>query len=388
MAGEAGPADDIDVLREAVRRDPAFATVATTQVSSALATLEAALPGDPFLLAAMALMALPGNGHSRLIPNGAIRTLPLRFVAIGEDIWLTYGAPGTEDVRDHRVLAINDIPLTTLLTRWAPILAGPQTRQRVIGAILCAWPAALLAGGVPDTDAALRFTLEHDGAARAFDIDPTHTVPGETFYPRHERGFLRVDQDCYAAPPGAHGPIYIRLDDFADLARLRTRRDAVAAMLATRPGAALILDLRGNPGGDFIAALPLLEDIERRWSGRRCALLTDKFTFSAALVFTALASVRLSDRIRRFGEAPGDDLVFYAEGGTDALPCSGAAVRWSDGHHDWRTGTATNHTPPEIATHLVAAGSLAPHVPVAARPGDIRAGCDRVLDAALDWIAS
>ena len=64
-------------------------------------------------MAAMRLLALPDNGHTRLIPNDAISVLPLRFVSVGAAVQLTDTAPETTAPRGE-LIAVNGTPLSQI----------------------------------------------------------------------------------------------------------------------------------------------------------------------------------------------------------------------------------------------------------------------------------
>ena len=119
----------------------------------------------------------------------------------------------------------------------------------------------------------------------------------------------------------------------------------------------LLIDVRGNTGGDFLLTMPLLDAISQSAS-QQVVMLVDKFTFSAAIVFVVILKHRLGNRLKLIGEEMGDGLMFFAEGGLLDLPTSGAVVRYSSAFHDWKTGTTDDTTPPEIACQIVPAGAL------------------------------
>jgi hypothetical protein len=102
----------------------------------------------------------------------------------------------------------------------------------------------------------------------------------------------------------------------------------------------------------------LIDAISGGTEGRRVGLLIDKFTFSAAIVFTAILKHRLGERLVLIGEEMGDGLTFFAEGGTIDLSSCGAAVRYSTAFHDWAGGRTDETTPAEIAERIVATGTL------------------------------
>jgi hypothetical protein len=64
---------------------------------------------DEFLLSLMRLLALPGNGHTRLIPNDAILVLPLRFATIGTAVRLLDAKPGHSEAIGGDLISINGL---------------------------------------------------------------------------------------------------------------------------------------------------------------------------------------------------------------------------------------------------------------------------------------
>lgn len=324
--------EDLEVIRDIVCRDPAFRDVAAEE---AMTALDAARDVDSFLLAAMRLFALAGNGHTRLIPNAAISVWPVRIVARGNGFVLHH-AGGTVPLA-----AINDVPVGTCLTRLRTYLAGTPARQSVLAGIAMAWPAAL---GVQ--------TVRYAAGGGPLSFGPEDLVPAAPFYPVAETGMPDPDQDAYA------GPAQIWWDAThwnLRIAHLTEPLHAdVVPTLLSRPDAGVLIDLRGNAGGDFTHVLPVIDVLRQRGPSVRCAVLVDRFTFSAAIVAAMLLQHYVGARL--FGEEMGDGLQFWAEGGTVELPQTGAAVRWSNGWHDWEKGQADATTSTEIAAHMVATG--------------------------------
>jgi hypothetical protein len=319
---------------------------------------------DAFLLSLMRLLALPGNGHTRLIPNDAISVLPLRFATIGTAVRLINASPDHSDAMGGELIAINGSPTSQIEGAARQLLAGTRQRQRVIGPILFAWPGALRHLGISSGDEPVEYRIGHGtGQIRTLRLDPATGVPGSLFYPRNEHGkadpswsptsFLRVRD---FGPAG----LLLVLPSFYDPGEtaLSEAITTAADLVRSRPGLPLLIDLRGNTGGNFLRTLPLIDAISRGAQDRRVGLLVDKFTFSAAIVFVAILKDRLKDRLILIGEEMGDGLTFFAEGGTIALPFSGAAVRYSTALHDWAGGRIDETTPPEIAERIVPVGTL------------------------------
>lgn len=379
-------ARDLDLIEPiAAGADPSFAAVEPGRREAALAALRRSGEGadaEAFILAAMRLMALAGNGHTRVLPNPAIRVLPLRFLSLGDGVWLTRAGAGLEAFLDTRLVAVNGVPLAALQAAAAPFLAGTPQRRRVVGPILLAWPAALQLLGAGRGDGAIDYALaDADGAVRTLRLnaDPAGLVPALPLYPLRESGSLDGgDPDRGVACRRKGGRLFIRIPDLMDPAgdTIPAGIARAAEAVAQHRGDEIVLDLRGNPGGNFMLALPLVDAITRSREGRRCVVAVDRFTFSAAIVVAALICGRLGAGAVLAGEEPGDATRFFAEGETLTLPQSGALLRYSTAEHDWQAGIPRPTTPAGIARLLVPAGRLTIVHRLAPTPRDLRAGRD------------
>lgn len=319
---------------------------------------------DAFLLSLMRLLALPGNGHTRLIPNHAISVLPLRFVTVGTAVRLL-GVPTDFDASTgSELVSINDFPVSEIEDAASPFLAGTRQRKRVIGPILFAWPSALVRLGVCSENGPIKYQMR-DQTGRLIELVPDwkNRVPGSSLYPRNEHGksevtwphgtFLEIKDF------GRHGLLMV-LPSFFDPGEtmLANAIDEASELARSRPSTPLLIDIRGNTGGNFFKALPLIDAISEGGEDRRVGVIVDKFTFSAAIVFVAILKHRLGARLRLIGEEMGDDLTFFAEGGAIDLSTDGAVARYSSAFHDWAQGRIDETTPRAIAKEIVAVGKL------------------------------
>lgn len=388
---------DLDqIVRTVLPTDPSFRAIGDEEMTRHIhAARQTALADatDDFLLSVMRLLALPGNGHTRLIPNDAISVVPVRFVTIGTEVLLLGAPSGFAGAVGGALISINGVPLRQIERAAAPFLAGTEQRKRVIGPILFAWPGALARLGVLSDSGRLDYRIRNAaGQITSLDLETAQRVPASTLYPRNEHG----KADASWSPTAflemeAFGPRGLRLGlpSFFDPggtafpAAISRAADCVKA----RPDTPLLIDLRGNTGGDFLRTMPLIDAVSGGADRRRVAVLVDKFTFSAAIVFVVLLKHRLGARLTLIGEEMGDSLTFFAEGGTIELPCSGAAVRYSTAFHDWAGGRADATTPSEIAQELVAVGTLALDRTWVAKPEDV-AALDHVSWEVFDSLAS
>ena len=319
---------------------------------------------DEFLLSLMRLLALPGNGHTRLIPNKAISVLPLRFVGIGAAVRLRDAASRFSGAIGCDLISINGIAVDEIEAAAEKFLAGTRQRKRVIGPILFAWPGALQRLSVLCSGNLIEYRLRNEsGQICELVLDTANSVPGSVFYPQNEHGrakaswspksFLKISEF------GGRG-LLLSLPSFFDPGEteLATAVSEAANHVRSHHDTPLVIDVRGNTGGNFLRTMPLIDAISAGAKDRRVCVLVDKFTFSAAIVFVAILKHRLGTRLLLVGEEMGDGLTFYAEGGTIGLSTGGAVVRYSSAFHDWADGRSDETTPREIAREIVAAGHV------------------------------
>lgn len=345
---------DAEMIAEVVlRRDPSFAPIDPRDCAAKLQDMQAAArrdDRDAFLLAAMRVAALARNGHSRIIPNAAIEVAAHRIVMHdGQPVLVCDGVA-------KRIIAINGQDPARLMSSWSELLAGTPARQRVLSGLMLAWPAALAVAGLDPLH--LQYKLE-DG--RTLESLRSETVDALPLYPVSDPGGLDPAVDDFALSRGRmvqwQGGIWrIRINRMIDVAEADF--DAVVQEVRAHAGAGIVVDLRGNTGGNYRLSRPLLNWLADEWHGERCAVLVNNYTFSAAIVMAVLMKHRLAARSAIFGADVGDSLQFYAEGGTITLPQSGGLFRYSTAWHDWQTGQADATTPAAIAAEMVGIGSL------------------------------
>lgn len=384
--------NDFGLIRETVlTTDTACAAVDFGIRRDALAELEKTAQTadrDQFLLAAMRVVALAGNGHTRVIPNAAISVLRLRVLALGGGFGVVDAMGEYSKFVGADIAAVNGMPVHRFMQRARQSLAGTRARQNVIGALHLTWPAAVrtIAGDGSSNDVHFDLRLP-DGSAETLAPDSHDIVPALDLYPIWEHGQRHVKDTrpvvlCKRARNDAW---YIALPTFNDPngSQLEDALKVSATDIARDPSQNLIFDLRGNTGGDFTRTLPFMERVQQFWTGQKIAVLVDAFTFSAAIVFVALLKHRFTHAVEIVGEDMGDGLRFHAEGDMLDLPDSGAHLRFSTGWHDWETGVPTDETPVEVKPHMVGVGDLTPDHQVCRTAHDLVHGVDPQLARAL-----
>lgn len=400
--------DDLDRLDACVARDPSFRRVAPERLSAEHRRLEVAATSDAetFALAAMRFMAVAGNGHTRAIPNAMAKIWPMRFVWLEEGPCLVGGHDRFGAPRGTVLLRINNLTPRELHRRFKPLLAGNPARQWTIGAMMLAWPSALRAiTGWPENEPTTFELGSTKHESLTILAEPENLVEAIRWYPVHETGIVdsltEPNRDGRRQHPGLKNfckpwpessAWYVRLGDFATDDAETVAHDLTAMRqlhIMTDRRRSIVIDLRGNPGGNFFGVTEFAERVNDLFAPDGvCLVLVDRFTFSAAIVAAALLKHN-ARRCRIIGEPMGDDTRFYAEGGTERLPRSGLLIRYSTAYHDWCDGIADpDYTPASIGRHLVAAGSLTPDTMATPGPQDVRSGRDPAVAAAKRILAA
>lgn len=367
--------DAISFIEQSIDLDLAMQSLAQAKLRPLLEDLRCETERDGVLLAAMRLLAIAGNGHTRIIPNSAIQVAPVRIICLGQHYYIVGGS--SHDLLGGLLVSVNGVGVGDLENRFSPFLAGTPQRRRVIGGLMFAWPEALARVGAGD-GSVINYVVRIGGQVKAASV--AVEASGIDLYPVSETGFCNPTVDPYTAK-NLTDILHLRMATCLQPIVDRDVSQAVQKLQADL-GKVVIFDCRGNTGGDFTRTVPLLELLRDRWRGEKAVMLVDKFTFSAAIVMAVLAKHYLGDRICLMGEEMGDGLRFFAEGSSVELPCYGGQLRYSDGYHDWQCGFAHPSITNDIKRHLVGIGQLSIEHAIQPTGADLVAGRDPVLDQA------
>ncbi len=144
------------------------------------------------------------------------------------------------------------------------------------------------------------------------------------------------------------------------------------ADIDARHPAAVIVDLRFNTGGNFFVASDLMEQLRAR---ARLFVITSVATYSAGI--THAAQLREKRDAIFIGAQPGDNLVFWAEGGDLEMPNSHLSPHYSNGVHCYTKATCPEVTP----FKALDSGSLAPQIALEPSFAEYASGRDTALEA-------
>jgi hypothetical protein len=288
------------------------------------------------------LVALADDGHTFPYlpqrPEGqALYPVTLRLFADG--LYVSEAAAEHTTLFGQRVLRVNGVPVREVRERLRPLLGGNAMRHVDMMPLLLQAPVAVHGAGLSDS---LRAPLVLTTAGPEGDATTTRIEAA----PRRSASAMESAQG-YRAEGGAQ-PLYQRLDgnyafehvpdDKLLYIRLRSVIEAddapfpafvrrAFAVADTQAVEKLVVDLRGNSGGNNYLVQPLLHALIRHEATNqagRLFVITDRGTFSAA--------VNLAARIERHthamfvGEPPSARPNLYGDPESFTLPASGIRV--------------------------------------------------------------
>jgi uncharacterized protein (TIGR03437 family) len=368
------------------RLKPADFNVAVSQLSAQVVTLSDA----QFYVGLTALVAMAGDPHTALYPNGSLnfQQFPLAFGWLDDGVFVTSASDQYSLALGMQLVAIGNSSLDNVLAALATII--PHANMQWVEY----WGQRYLRGqqilqglGIlpPKTTSALTF---QDRAGRQFTLQvsagnvPMQSAidPSQGPLPLYlQRSGLNYWY-TYSPPLRMLFIKYTVCKDIAGYPFSAFAADVLAAFDANRVDT-LVIDLRGNTGGDDALIDPLIDGVEQRMPAAsanpyfRIYEVIDKGTFSSG----SMDAMKIKSQIAAGG--PGNMLTVIGEptGGATggpgnvqpfALPGSGIPGQYS---------TKMIGAPPGIPL----GPAFLPDVPVARRSTDLFARYDPVLGAIL-----
>ena len=369
------------------------------QWDSAAADLESRLPGlraDQALAGFSRLLGMLRDGHSRLdqlqLPNhgrpalqplswpGFDTEYPVDFEVFADGLWVVGATAAHANLTGAHVIALDGKPIADVVAALSPLIPSdnPMWTLRVLPSYLRC-PGYLAAAGLStDPSAPLMLTLARNKGGRR-----NLTIPAER--PDSSASWLAADRDVSTPLPLTRALPYpfafADLNDSTVFARIQAivsepGHEGLPAFVTrlfahmdSLGSPRLVLDLRGNGGGNGYLNQSLIHAILRRPAldrpGRLFAII-DRGTFSAATQLTAdlereTHAVFVGEPTGAAPDSPGDPAHV-------TLPASGLVVRVST--------VLWNGSDPRDPRAFIA-----PDVPVAATFADWMAHRDRALEA-------
>ncbi len=346
------------------------------------------------------IVALVHDGHTRLtfpfdstsgfftghsvtaaprVPGLVFHHVPVRFGLFADTLYVIRADSAHRDLLGARVVSLGGKPIAQVMAAVEPAIQRDNDSQ--VRDLMPTWlvvPEILHARGVIASVERVPIAVERaDGRRIDAELFPvpsgtrvawlsarTGDPPLRDRNPERSHWFTRVPntRTIYAR--------YRQVMDDPD-ETVAQFADSLFAAIEAAKADQLVLDLRGNVGGDGGLNRPLVRHLIRcdrlQRPGAMWALI-DRGTFSAAIMMAA--DLELQTAMLLAGEKTGGHPNSYGDSRRVVLPHSGLTVRVSSlywqltGPQDRRDG-------------------ITPHVPVTTRFADWQAGRDPVLEAAL-----
>lgn len=351
------------------------------------------------------IVAAVGDGHTRLTlplapgvdffrghsetppprdPALLLRQLPIRLGLFEDGLFVTAVEPRNRQLYSARVVRIGGLSAEDATAAVAPTIQRDNemgVRLRLPERLVL--PEVLHARGVTDSPDRAVFTVERtDGAEVPVTLDavPAGESVGWAEIPQLGPGsrHLRHPERKFwlDSLPDFHA-LYVRLGECSNEDDETLRELAERVLEATRGERVrrVILDLRGNPGGDNSLNRPLLHALIRSEKLRepgRLFVLIDRGTFSAALMLTV--DLERHTPAVFVGEPTGGKPNHFGDSRKLELPRSGLTVRISS--LEWQYSSPRDDRP-----------WVPPHLPVAVTSEDFFRGADPELAAVIGGVS-
>ena len=372
-------------------------------------------------------MAFTGNNHTvtRWFQEvGSFHVVPFSFWWFPEGAMVTRAHPSQQDLLGAELLSVGGVPIREAMSRVADYIPGTgQTVRYMSPAWLRRLETLRMIGLSDGRSARFEFRLA-DGRRVTRNLPPPphpaepdrypdpaqysdswrqSMVPGRGPEPWPHILERLPTLPLYAQPPATFASadlnngevLYIRSNGIfpigSDQRSVESRSFQLIAdaVHAGSPPRHVVVDLRFNAGGNFLAITNLVTALVRMTApDGRIYVITGRGTNSAAIAFAALLKGNAPGRTKFVGEHPSDNAAFWSEGDDLATP-SGIGLHYTDGFHDWARGCRDlSRCFWPVVFHGTAIGSLDPDIPVEMSFRDFAAGRDPALEAALADLAA
>ena len=400
-----GWTQDLDTLATRfLRADRSFSPAEGLLFQEAMATIRSDLPrlNDAQIVSRIAAaVALAGNGHTRLYllrNRQELRRLPIRLWWFSDGLYVVRAAAAQRGLLGCRVDAIEGVPARIARDRAAPLFAGTPGWRDYKTTYSLTSPETLHGLGIAADMERIRLDLSACKAAgqhilaplpllrsRAaveawWDLSPRFQAPAEgwahlldgTALPL----YLRSQANYWFEHQPGTGLLYVQYNRSEQTKDESTEAfgTRLLAEIGRRRPTAFVLDLRFNTGGNLHYAEKLMETLVARTEGMKRFVITGRATFSAGM---SAAVPWRRPGVTFVGEAIGEELDYWAEGGNIPLPYSGLDAHFANGFHSYSPAPC----PTGIWCLDRSIDSLDPHLPATASFADYKAGRDPAVEA-------
>ena len=413
---------DLDYFAKVLALDRAFSPAARAAADKRITALESlsdALPSAKLQVALMQLMASADNGHSRMdaTADEGTRVLPLRVSSFEGGFYVMRAAAPYGDMLGGRVKSIDGQTFEQILPRLETLRGGVEAFRRENAALFIIVQDLLYGLGIADDPKSSTWTVTLPEGREVTRRLESYPLPRGEGLPSGERWLFPEqdndsEKDWVAYRPqagevpetwrnaGNHFRLFPALGGCAQVVRLQSIADsdgqqvtpflaATEEALRAHPPCAVIVDLRGDGGGDYTKAWHFAHALPGLLRpGGHIFVLTDSLTFSAAITTTAFIKEAGGDRVTIIGQPVGDRLSFFSEGGRACLPNLKLCAYYQTGKHDYANACHDWHECFWLNwLYPVRVRSLQPDVVVPLKFEDWNAGRDAAYRMAVDLAA-
>jgi hypothetical protein len=323
------------------------------------------------------------TGHSStpapLVPGLVFRQLPVRFGPFADGLFVVRTDASHRELLGGRVLTLGRLPIDQAMAAVAPTIQRDNAQQvRNLLPTHLVVPEILKARGVAEDAEHVRVVVETaSGERREAMLAPAAPGVSPDWLSARDAPPPLFDQkpdDHHWFQRIAGTPVlYARYREVADDddETVAAFADRLFAALGRNGADHLVLDIRGNVGGNGFLNRPILRGVIAAPALSRpgaLLVLVDRGTFSAAMML--LADLEKLTPAVFVGETSGASPVGYGDSRRVRLPNTGLTVRASTLF--WQMSGPADDRP-----------GIPPHIPAEPTFADWKAGRDPVLDSTL-----
>lgn len=359
----AGQIADAAYLARFPEFDRAYTPFARAEAQRLLARLQTEAGGlshEQFVLRVAEIAALADNGHTSIGENAFKKNtprLPIRTYQFADGLYVVWAAPGLSDLLGARIDTIDGRSIADLHAAIRRYSGGTDAhRQRMLTAMLES-PALLESAGLANARDALTLrgvllngaSFERRIAAENRDRSAWVSSSQRLLFPVWEGApmrslirdgdtlpvYLRHRSELFSLEALPERGLYIGLghNDDTDELPIATFLEGALTRIRSEQPDYVVVDLRMNGGGDYTKTYAFAQALPQAANGAPIYVFTSPWTFSAAITTVAALETAGGNQVIIVGEAVGDRLDFWAEGGTFNLPNSFLQVHYASGRH-------------------------------------------------------
>ena len=403
---------DIDVFQKKVlAKDVAYSAAARAEAETRLAKLRlnAAPVSQPaFDLELARIAALADNGHTHYVLGSIQRyynRVPIRLAVFGEDFFVARAVD--EDLLGAKLVGIDSHAIGELRTAGRSLWGGEAAFRDRFSFNLFESPDLLNAIGLAERADGALYRFAKAGVAieqRLIGEPPSDTRPFtnpyQVLFPQklpledaRWRTLLAADNAPWVlqdwttrfrwrkAPELDALVIEFRQNNTANGAKIGPALSEFTKAITDAKAKNLIIDMRGNGGGDLTTTRVFFQSLPQRVAGR-IFVLTSPLTFSAAISSIGYLEQAAPERVTIVGEPVGDRQMFFSEGDGVTLPANRGLVVGATERHDYATGCKghkdCHHN---VVKHPISVTSIKPDLPVPWTIDAYMAGRDPAMEA-------